>query len=172
MINKQKQFSKFQNYWFHDSNFRSQIYNNFYCDRSIITIYSRGFISDALSEYKDTIPNVDNVWSFLVGLIFPNRFSNWDESYWKLGKEMSLGGNWIKFWIWAAENNFILENKKEQETMDILGLSRKELEIFYHGCFHRDLIVEPSIREKAIYLIGRDFSNQQNREAIKKMILK
>jgi hypothetical protein len=177
MLTLTKQRAKFRNYWCEDDHFRFLVYNYFDVSINLNKIFSNTYNIDAkFAAYSDAHVDLNLTWSFLLGLIFPSRlmdkkvYQHFNEEFNLLGKEFSLGGRWLSFWIWATEKEFkISKDELEQNS----GLSSNELKIFRAGKYGQ-FPSEGSQNEKAIYLWGRDFDSSPSDipQTIKKLLRK
>jgi hypothetical protein len=155
-----KIFRKFRRYWIFDLCFRAEIYSSYY-----VYDFERigGFgIVNVNNIYTDLDVDINQPWSFLVGLLFPKR--QLDESYAmfnSFGRELSLGGRWVHFWKTA---------ERDYEKQGIVPrLDNEENGSFFRGCAFKSFREERFKKEPA-YLLGQDWKMKQNRKAIQKMI--
>jgi hypothetical protein len=179
MLNIQKRLTKFQHYWFTDPEFRLKIYQSLYARKRAFTIYffenlEREKMKKINSGYEDLTLISDEIWGFMVGLLFPERqiYLPAALDYNKLGKEMSLNGKWFKFWIWAIEKDF-KGLALNDELRSVAGFSSIEIDLFWSAFDQRkELSALQSFQEKSIFLLAREAINPTIREAIKNMIWK
>ena len=107
---KEKEISKFKNYWLSDPNFRGRIYNCFKVyNLSSEKIYYTKF--DKFYPEYDFLFSQDEAWSFLVGMVFPRRtkllfeVSEFRPGYYSLGLKFSGNGLWLHFWLQNKKNS-------------------------------------------------------------------
>ena len=124
-MNYKKIFSKFRYYWLTDDNFRESIYYSFeYAPSNLIFDYEQQeFLHAGYDDFFSLFPVYycgisGPIWTFLVGLLFPNRVlknsgfpvrneaknkTGKHDDFYLFGKSLSLEGN--LFCLWSNIDN-------------------------------------------------------------------
>jgi hypothetical protein len=151
-----KKLNKFRHYWFTDDYFRFLVYNSFTINHICDWIFTQYQFEWRTQDYWDARITNDEAKFFLGGLIFPSRCVLSLKNFNSFGKELSLNGRWFSFWKKMLECNFQIGGIN---LRDWNILSSFELHFFHLG---REKKILPSVyvrsEQKALYLMGRDFS--------------
>lgn len=95
-----KTFSKFENYWFSDPNFRQVAYSQYYQDR--FGLWAKDFTRTIWKNYPDILSGYLsnlNVVDFLCGLFGRQPLKIQEQDlFFNFGQKINLEKRWIEFW--------------------------------------------------------------------------
>ena len=155
----QKIFSKFQNYWFRDQNFRFLLLQPITIDAPLV--FDNDESRENLREYYD-LEEIDSrkIWLFLVGLFFPKRdmthLRDKDLLTFQVGQETGVNGQWFEIWDYFESVDFCVPNfGLFREKFNISIVNWRAFSFGYDGIDAQ----EPwTFSERLFYILGQDLS--------------